>query len=233
LVAIKKRVGVEPSEIVEAELATLATALLFDQAPIPASREALRGLIAAVASAMPKANSQRVYLYRLAADAAIRADDLPLASDAISKARRDLADANLTAPDRVAPQVDRAEAAVAFRSGDPRRAAALLSARFLRDERVKETATPRHAVLWLQRALYEIEFDRIASTKSLAESRAAFTRAGGTTPQFKVLIAYVEARILGNTKAIRDAQEAVDRTYLRGGARAADPTWRAPHLSSL
>ncbi|HPT57211.1 MAG TPA: hypothetical protein PLK42_11070, partial [Casimicrobium sp.] len=65
------------------------------------------------------------------------------------------------------------------------------------------------------------------------ESRAAFTRAGGATPQFKVLIAYVEARISGNTKAIRDSQEAVDRAYLRIGARAADASWRVPHLSSL
>ncbi|HPV22846.1 MAG TPA: hypothetical protein PLJ65_01620, partial [Casimicrobium sp.] len=148
-------------------------------------------------------------------------------------ARRDLMDANLTAPDRVAPQVDRAEAAVAFRSGDPRRAVALLDARFQRDEKVKETDTPRHAVLWLQRALYEIEFDRIAATKSLAESRAAFTRAGGATPQFKVLLTYVEARISGNTKAIRDSKEAVDRAYMRNGARAAEASWRVPHLTSL
>jgi hypothetical protein len=233
LVSIKKRVGVEPSEVVEAELATVATALMFDQAPIPASREALRGHIASIATAMPKANSQRVHLYRLAADAAIRADDLPLASDAITKARRDLADANLTAPDRVAPQVERAEAAVAFRSGDPRRAVALLGARFQRDEKVKETDTPRHAVLWLQRALYEIEFDLVAATTSLAESRAAFTRAGGPMPQFKVLLTYVEARISGNTKAIRDSQEAVDRVYMRNGARTVGASWRVPHLSSL
>ena len=233
LVSIKKRVGVEPSEVVEAELATLATALLFDQAPASASREALRGHIAAIATAIPKAISQRVYLYRLAADAAIRADDLPLASDALSRARRDLMDANLTAPDRVAPQVNRAEAAVAFRSGDPRRAVALLDARFQRDEKVKETDTPRHAALWLQRALYEIEFDRIAAMKSLAESRAAFTRAGGAMPQFKVLLTYVEARISGNTKAIRDSKEAVDRAYMRNGARAAEASWRVPHLTSL
>ena len=233
LVSIKKRVGVEPSEIVEAELSTLATALLFDQAPISVSREALRGHIAAIPTAMPKAISQRVYLYRLAADAAIRADDLPLANEALSKARRDAADANLKAPDRVMPQVDRAEAAVALRSGDPQRAVALLGARFQRDAKVKETDTPRHAVLWLQRALYEIEFDRSAAANSLAESRAAFTRAGGATPQFKVLIAYVEARISGNAKAIRDSQEAVDRAYLRNGARTVGASWRVPHLSSL
>jgi eukaryotic-like serine/threonine-protein kinase len=232
LQSTKKRVGIEPSEIVEAELDNVTTALLFQQAPVPASRDSLRQLITAIATALPKATGQRVYLYRIAADAAIRADDLSLANDAIGKARRDLADPNVNAPDRIA-QVERVEAAIAFRSGDPQRAVTLLDARFLRDEKLKETDTPRHATLWLQRALYEIEFDRSAAAKSLSESRAAFARAGVTPPQFKALIAYVEARSEGNTASIRVAQEAVDRAYLRTHERTAKTPWRAPHLSSL
>jgi eukaryotic-like serine/threonine-protein kinase len=232
LQSIKRRVGVEPSEIVAAELDAVSTASLYQQTEASASRDSLRRLIAAIATALPKASGQRVYLYRIAADAAIRAEDLSLANDAISKARRDLTDANVNASDRVA-QLDRVDAAIAFRSGDPRRAVALLGARFLRDEKLKEADTPRHATLWLQRALYEIEFDRNAAAKSLSESRAAFARASVTPPQFKPLIAYVDARIEGNATSIRVAEEAVDRAYLRTHERAAKTPWRAPHLSSL
>jgi eukaryotic-like serine/threonine-protein kinase len=232
LESVKKRVGIEPSELVEAELDALSAALLIQQAPLPASRESLHRLTLAIATALPTPSAPRSFLYRIATDAAIRADDLALARRAVANARADLIAANVSDPERIA-QVDRAAAAIAFRSGDPVLAASLLNARFRNDAKAEETDTPRHATLWLQRALYEIEFDPVAADKSLAESRSTFARAGGAMPQFKALIAYIDARISKNATSVLEAQEAVDRAYLRSPTRKGQPLWRAPHLSSL
>ena len=91
-----------------------------------------------------------------------------------------------------------------------------------------EGDSPRRATLWLQRAIYEVEFDPVAARKSITESRAIFNRVGGPQAQFKALLAYVEARIAGNAEAIRAAEDAVDKIYLR----ARTMPWRAPLLAS-
>ena len=99
-----------------------------------------------------------------------------------------------------------------------------------------EGDTIRHAALWLQRAIFEVEFDRNAATLSLAQSRATVERAGGTPPQFKALFTYVTARISGNAhavRAVRAAQAAVDRAYLRRQWRGNTAAWRAPNVLSL
>ena len=230
--AIKRRVGVEPSELVEAELDLRSTELLLQKIVPSAGRDAVQRLTAAIATALPTASANRSFLYRIAADAAIRAGDMELATSAINNARADLINAKVTDPERIA-QADRAEAGIAFFKGDAARAVALLGTRFRADETVKENATPRHATLWLQRAIYEVEFDSKAAALSLAQSRAAYERAGGAQPQFKALLAYVDARIAGNAGAIRAAEDAVDRAYLRADTRTRNTRWRVPHLSSL
>ena len=230
--AIKRRIGVEPSELVETELDLRSNELLLEQIAPSAARDALQRLIASVATTLPTATANRAYLYRIAADAALRAGDIELATTAISKARADLTAAEVLVPARIA-QVDRAEAGIAFLKGEPARAVALLASRFAAYEKVKEDATPRYATLWLHRAIYEIEFDRTAAALSLAQSRAVFDRAGGAQPQFKALLSYVDARIAGNTIAIRAAEDAVDRVYLRTDTRKGKALWRVPHLSSL
>jgi eukaryotic-like serine/threonine-protein kinase len=229
--SVKKRVGVEPSEVVEAELEAISTALLLQQAPLAASRDTLYRLIDAIETALPKASVRRSVLYRSATDAALRADDLALANSAIAKARADLIEVKVNELERAA-QVDRAAAAIAFRSGDTMRAVSLLETQFRAYEKVREFDRPSYAILWLQRALFEIEFDPSAAAKSIAESRSAFVRAGGIMPQFKALTAYVDARISGNATSIREAEDAVDRAYLRTTARATGTAWRAPHLTS-
>jgi len=228
--AIKRRVGVEPSELVEAELDLRAAELLLQQIALPAAREALQRLVTAIATTQSAANTNRVYLYRIAADAALRAGDTELATAVISKAHADLIAAKVTDLARIA-QVDRADAGLAFLKGEPARAVALLVTRFRAYEKVKEDATPRYATLWLQRAMYEVEFDPVAAAASLVQARAAYERAGGAQAQFSALISYVDARISGKADAIREAQNTVDRVYLRN--RASSAKWRVPHLSSL
>jgi eukaryotic-like serine/threonine-protein kinase len=229
--SVKKRVGGEPSETIAAELDAMSLAALLEQRPKAELREAAKRLSDQIALAMPTAGAQRIFLYRSVADAAIRIGDFALAREAIANARRDLRESKVSRPDRAA-QVDRAEAALAFQTGEARRAATLLDARFKHDELVKERDTPAHATLWLQRALYEVEFDSVAATKSLAESRAAFARAGGAMPQFAALTRYVETRLSNQGKAIENAQSEIDRIYLRAPIKAGAGVWRLPHLTS-
>jgi len=230
--SIQRRVGVEPAELVEAELDLRSTELLLQQIAPSATRDVLRRLITAIATTKPTPSADRVYLYRAAADAAIRAGDIELATATITKARADLIAAKVNVLARVA-QVDRAEAGIAFLKGEPARAVALLTPRFRAHEAVKEDTTPRYATLWLQRAIYEVEFDPAAAAASLAQARAAYERAGGAQPQFKALINYVDARISGKAEAVRAAEDAVDAIYMRTGKRAGNAPWRVPHLSSL
>ncbi len=228
--SIQRRVGIEPAELVEAELDLRSTEVLLQQVAPSAARDVLQRLTAAIATTRPTPSSDRVYLYRAAADAAIRAGEVDLATTAVTKARADVVAAKVSVLARVA-QVDRAEAGIAFLKGEPARAAALLASRFRAHEAVREDTTPRYATLLLQRAIYEVEFDRLAAAATLAQSRAAFERAGGAQAQFKALMSYIDARITGNPVALRAAEDSVDRIYLR--TRAGSDKWRVPHLSSL
>jgi eukaryotic-like serine/threonine-protein kinase len=229
--SVKKRVGGEPSEIIAAELDAVSLAALFEQQPKTVLRDSAKQLFDRIAATLTTAGVQRSFLYRSVADAAIRIGDFSLARVAIEKARQDLHESKASRPDRAA-QADRAEAALAFHSGDARRAVTLLDARFKHHELVKERDTPAHATLWLQRALYEVEFDSTAAAKSLAESRAAFARAGGAMPHFAALTRYVDARLSGEGMAIKNAQIDIDRIYLRGPTKAGTSEWRLPHLTS-
>ena len=78
----------------------------------------------------------------------------------------------------------------------------------------------------IERAGYQVEYwfaDEGVSGKVHASQR----------PQFKALLAYVDARIAGNAGAIRAAEDAIDRAYLRTDTRKHNAPWRVPRLSSL
>jgi hypothetical protein len=169
----------------------------------------------------------RSHLYRTSAAVAARAGLVAIGQRALALARSDLAAANVKEPERIA-QVDRAAALVAFISGDPKRAVELLGERFRVFARVNEGDTPRQAALWLQKALFELEFDAAAARQSLAQSQDIYARAGGAQPQFRALATYAAARLSGDAALLRNAEDGVDRAY----SRPRTEPWRAPFLPS-
>ena len=116
--------------------------------------------------------------------------------------------------------------------GQPQRAVELLRDRFALYEQSLEGDSPRRATLWLQRALYEAEYDAVAAAGSVAQCKAMFDRIGGAQPQWKAVLNYLDARLDANNPnaaAVRAAQDAVDRAFLR----QRPSVWRVPYMSSL
>jgi eukaryotic-like serine/threonine-protein kinase len=205
---------------------------MLGQTPQPSAKTQLDGYLSALPQAMRDASARRGAPYRMVSDAATAAGLFAVADEAQQRARNDLAAIKNANPERAA-QVDRAAALTAYARGNPKRAADLLNERFRVYELAVEGDSPRRATLWLQRALYEIEFDSVEARKSVTESRAIFDRVGGPQPHLKALLAYVDARINGNADAVRAAQSAVDRAYLRPEKHTGKTPWRAPLLPSL
>ena len=154
---------------------------------------------------------------------------LDLADTTQALARADLAKINNANPERAA-QVNRSAALTAYLRGEPQRAVQLLQDRFALYEKSVEGDSPRRATLWLQRAVYEVEFDAVAAAQSVAQSKAIFARLGGPQPQWKVVLAYVDVRLLPDSAAaLRAAEDAVDQAFMRPR-----PTpWRVPFMASL
>lgn len=219
--------GIEPSEIIVKELSVLGLELWVGQASNERAATQLEQALVAIASALPAASVHRSHLYRTSAAVAARAGLVDIGQRALALARSDLAAANVKEPERVA-QVDRAAALVAFISGDPKRAVELLGERFRVFARVNEGDTPRQAALWLQKALFELEFDTAAARQSLTQSQEIYARAGGAQPQFRALTAYASARLSGDATLLRNAEDGVDRAY----SRLRPEPWRAPFLPS-
>ena len=218
--------------ILNEKIARLHLVQMLGQSPQPSAKAQLEGYVRALPPLMRDASARRAATYRMVSDAATAAGLFTLADEAQQRARDDLTAIENSNPERAA-QVDRAAALTAYARGNPKRAVELLSERFRVYELATEGDSPRRATLWLQRALYEIEFDSVAASKSITESRAMFSRAGGPQPQFKALLAYVDARIASNAGAIRAAEDAVDRAFLRTDTRKNNAPWRVPRLSSL
>ena len=200
---------------------------VLGQAPQPSAKTQLDGYFKALPQTMRDASARRAATYRMISDAATAAGLFAVADAAQQRARDDLAAINNANPERVA-QVGRAAALTAYARGNPNRAVELLNERFSVYELAAEGDSPRRATLWLQRALYEIEFDPVAARKSIAQSRAIFARVGGPQPQFNALLAYVDARLSADKNALRSAEDSVDTIYRR--SRSAP--WRAPLLAS-
>jgi hypothetical protein len=116
--------------------------------------------------------------------------------------------------------------------GDFPKAVQLLQERFTVCDQSAEGDTPRHAALWLQRALYEVEFDTAAAAQSLAQSKAMFDRLGGPQPHWKAVSTYLTLRVQSDRArplALRTAEDAVDQAFMR--QRPA--VWRVPYMTSL
>lgn len=196
--------------------------------PAPSVRARLDALSTEIPKAITEGDASRAALYRQLADVAAGAGALALAEQALQRARADMANVNNANPERLA-QIERAAGLLAYVRGDAKRAAELLEPRFAYVKKAAEGDTPRAASLWLQRAIYEVEFDPAAARKSVAQFRDMLGRIGTPAPHWKALAAYVEARIDGNTAAIRAAEDAVDRAWMRPR-----PTpWRVPLMGSV
>ena len=217
--------------LLETELNLLGTEIRQGLVSQPSARLQLLRMVAEAPQAMPGGGAERAEFYRRISDAAAGADLLDLADTAQRLARADLAQINNANPERVA-QVNRSAALTAYLRGEPRQAVQMLEDRFVLYEKSAEGDSPRRATLWLQRALYEVEYDTDAAAASLAKSRAMFGRMGGPQPQWRAVLGYLDARLdaSGNgAAAVRAAQEAVDRAF----ARPRPPVWRVPYMSSL
>jgi len=215
-----------PAIMVE-KIVRLHLVKMLGQSPQPPAKTQLDDYIKSLPQLMSDASARRAATYRMISDAATAAGSFAVAEEAQQRARDDLTAIKNANPERAA-QVDRAVALTAYAQGNPKRAAELLGERFRVYELAAEGDSPRRATLWLQRALYEVEFDPVAASKSIMESRAIFDRVGGPQPQFKALLAYAGARASADANAVRVAEDAVDRIYLR--PRPAP--WRAPFLAS-
>jgi eukaryotic-like serine/threonine-protein kinase len=217
-----------PDEAIDAEILLVMRQMQFGRAPNPPAAVQLPKLLEKIRTNLPEAAVTRAQLYRPMSDAAIEAGLLSLADTAQQRARADLATVPNPNPE-TATQIDRSAALVAYRRGEPKRAVALLTGRFQQFDRSAEGDTPRRAGLWLQRAIYELEYDAKVAAVSLAESRAIFARAGGVQPHLAVLVDYVDARLAGNPAAIRAAEDKVDRAWLR----TRKTPWQIPVMPNL
>lgn len=200
--------------------------------PAPSATARAAQLFAAIPKTLTEPSADRAGLYRQLADGAINAGVLTLAQAALSQAREDMAKINSANPERMA-QTERAAALISYLQGDAKRAVQLLEPRFKLYEKSAEGDSPRRAALWLQRALYEVEFDAKAATLSLGESRAIFARLGGAKPHLAALLGYADARISGDKAAIRAAEEAVDTAWFRPRPRAVNTPWQMPLMASV
>lgn len=190
--------------------------------------ETLASVVAAISKEIPQSGGSRAGLYRTAADVAIMQRKVDVARDMVRRAREDARIAAVGSPDRLA-QIERAAAAVAFAENDAARAITLLQPRFDWFKKSNEGDTPRHATLWLQRALYATGVDVNMAAEAAATSRRMFAASGGTPPHFAALLAYVDARVSGDKSAIRAAEDRVDAAFLR-----IRPTpWHWPHQPSI
>ncbi|MBC7917437.1 MAG: serine/threonine protein kinase [Rhodoferax sp.] len=231
LLARLKEPGTAPDALLNAELWVLSQEGRMGLLTPDRAKVELQRMLAAAPPAMPGAGAERADFYRRLSDAAAGAGQLNIADSAQALARSDLAGINNANPESVAA-VNRTAALTAYLRGQPKRALELLQDRFAQYEKSAEGDSPRRATLWLQRALFESEFDPTAATQSLAQSKAMFARLGGPQPQWKALLVYVELRISpenASPAALRAAEDAVDLAF----ARPRPAPWRAPTMPSL
>ncbi|MES2950639.1 MAG: serine/threonine-protein kinase [Pseudomonadota bacterium] len=196
----------------------------------PTAKAQLERMLDTAPRALP-VGAERADFYRRVSDAAASMGLLDMADTAQRLALADLAQINNANPEQVV-QVRRSAALTAYLRGDPQKAVQLLQDRFALYEKSQEGDSPRRATLWLQRALYEVEFDAVAAAQSVLQSKSIFGRLGGPPPQWKAVLTYLDLRLnTGNTSpaALRAAEDAVDLAFMR--PRSA--TWRAPTMASL
>ncbi|MES2585007.1 MAG: serine/threonine-protein kinase, partial [Pseudomonadota bacterium] len=213
-----------------AELNLLGTDIRQGITSVPTATTRLEHLLAAAPQAMP-GGAERADFYRRVSDAAAGAALLDLAESAQRLALADLAQINNASPEQAA-QVQRSAALTASLRGNPQQAVQRLQDRFTQFEKSQEGDSPRHATLWLQRAVFEVAFDTAAATQSVAQSKAMFARLGGPQPQWKAVLAYLETRLRqGGASAaeLRAAEDAVDQVFMRPRPAA----WQVPYMSSL
>ncbi len=227
---LKAKAGTE-ARILETELSLLSIQVrrgMVDQTSVQAL---LERMLAAAPKAMPGGGTERAEVYRRVSDAAAGAGLLDLAESAQKLSRADLARINNADPERAA-QVQRSAALTAYMRGQPQQAVQLLQDRFALYEKSLEGDSPRRATLWLQRALYEVEFDAAAAAQSVVQSKAMFARLGGAQPQWKAVLAYLDIRLRSDgagSAALRAAEDAVDQAF----ERQRPAIWRVPFMSSL
>ncbi len=226
-----KTKGGAPARVLETETNLLSVQVRRGMVAQAAAQVQLERVLADAPNAMPGGGAERAEVYRRVSDAAAGAGLLDLAESAQKLARADLAAIHNADPERAA-QVQRSAALTAYLRGDPQKAVQLLQDRFALYEKSQEGDSPRRATLWLQRAVYEVEFDAAAATQSVLQSKAMFARLGGPPPQWKAVLAYLDLRLNADSTspaALRAAEDAVDQAFMR--PRTA--IWRVPYMSSL
>ena len=226
--SLKQQPGVTPIDTVIADLELLSIELQSGQIPQPPARAQIDAILKTIEKSMPAPSTYRSVLYRMSTDVAVFSGELDFADSALQSAQSDLIKGSVKQPERIA-NVERAAAQLAYARGDARRAVQGLGNRFRLMNETSEGDTPRHATLWLQKALYELEFDPVAARASLQTSRTMFEHAGAAQPQFQALLNYIDARVGAEPARIRAAEDGVDSAYLRSRTSP----WLPPFLPSL
>lgn len=216
--------------LADTELNLLGIEIRRGMVPNATVKAQLEHMLAVAPQNLPGGGAERAEFYRRLSDAAAGSGWLDLADTAQKLARTDLAQINNSNPERAA-QVNRSAALTAYLRGQPQRAVELLQDRFALYEKSLEGDSPRRATLWLQRALFEAEFNAAAAAQSVAQSKAMFARLGGPQPHWKAVLAYLDARIApdSNAAAVRAAEDAVDQAFMR----PRPSNWRVPYMASL
>lgn len=228
MLANRQQKGQNPVNRLEDELFLLRGNAIHTQLAGAQGSETLASVVAAIGKEIPQSGGGRAALYRAAADVAFTQRNLDVARELLRLAREEAQTSVGRSADR-ASQIERAAAALAFAEGDAAGALKSLQPRFDWFEKSNEGATPRHATLWLQRALYACDVDTGAAAAAAETSRRLFAASGGPPPHFAALLDYVDARVGGDKAAIRAAEARVDAAYLRDR-----PTpWYWPHQPSV
>ncbi len=231
LLVLQKTMPGAAERLADTELNLLGIEIRRGIVPKDTVKAQLERMLAAAPVNLPGGGAERAEFYRRLSDAAAGSDLLDLADTAQKLARADLAQISNSNPERAA-QVNRSAALTAYMRGQPQRAVELLRDRFALYEKSLEGDSPRRATLWLQRALYEAEYDAVAAASSVAQCRAMFERMGGPQPHWRAVLNYLDVRLDASNAseaAVRAAQDAVDLAFLR----QRHAVWRIPYMSSL
>jgi eukaryotic-like serine/threonine-protein kinase len=224
--------GTAPDVTLDSELFVLSLEIRRGIVTPALAKAQLLRMLAMAPSTMPGGGAERADFYRRVSDAAAGSNWLDIADSAQAQAHADLADIHNGNPESTAT-LNRSAALTASMRGQPQRAVQLLQDRFALYEKSAEGDSPRRATLWLQRALFELEFDAAGAAQSVQQSKAIFARLGGPQPQWKALLAYVDVRLQvgqNNPASLRAAEDAVDQAFAR--PRPTTP-WRFPFMASL
>ncbi len=223
--------GVDQTRILSSEIGALKTAAYLPATNRTQIESRLTALADEIATTMPMAGARRLEIVVALADAMIAQQSEALRAplnQLITLIATESTSSGYIA-DELRARILSLQAAHFLMQADAQRAAQKQAEVLSIYEKLGEAATPTHAILWLQRALYEIEFDREAALRSADTCRALLQKLSIKMPHVSAALQYVDSRAAGDRLRVERATLAVDRAYRRSELKP----WRAPHITFL